>query len=448
VRPALASSSVQHAAAQTAKRRQRPARQQRGTSLVEALIAFVVLSLGILALSRGQGLLRLHADTARQRTEAVQFAQHDLESLRAYATLDVLPGVPSYAAVASGVERRDATEASVANASYRLERSIGSAAFARAKTATVEVQWSDRHGQAQQIVLDTIIAAADPAHGAALGLEPRRHRLSGALGRSALIPLSARDLGDGTSAFRPVDAGELVLVFDNASGQVSQRCRGVAAALTPMSRADMIGCTSYRGYQLSGVIRFDTGSVGPNDAAARGDDAAGDNTPRFDAPRPLTVELQLEDRAASASCSSEARNTVAYELDGESRIVAVPIGAEPQALGAETWRDLGEPHIAYFCVVTPRADGRWSGRSVLQPIGWTIGNAAGDYRVCRHVADLDGSGAIDRNIEHPDIYVDVDGPLPQQNFLVVDAARSCPGAVPAAGIGAVDADRGTLQHQP
>ncbi len=456
-RSACAWARVQHALTQVSQPRLQAAWQQRGTSLVEALIAFVVLSLGVLALSRGQSLLRLHADTARQRSEAVQFAQHDLESLRAYATLDTAPGLPSYAAIASGVERHDAAGTSTANASYRLQRSIDSAAFAHAKTATVQVDWTDRGSQTQQIVLDTIIAAADPAHGAALSLEPQRRTLSGALGRSALIPLTARDLGNGTSVLKPIDAGDVVLVFDNASGRLSQRCSSVAAGIAtrPLSSADLVGCTSDHGHLLSGVIRFGAGSVRPTGAAARSDDAAGSGDrgaiEGFDAPLPLTVELQFNDDrdGATATCSSEARKTLAFEVDGESRIAAVPIGAEVLALGVEAWRDLGEPHVAYHCIVAPRADGRWSGRSLLQPLGWTIGNAAGEYRVCRHVADLDGSGAIDRNLEHPSVYLDVDGPLPQQNFLVIDARMRCPGESTGADVAeAADAGRGTLQHQP
>lgn len=410
-------------------------RWQRGTTLVEALIAFVVLSVGVLALSRGHGDLRRHADLARQRSEAVQFAQHDLEHLRAYATLDAASGVRSFAAIDSDVAQRDAANGDRVNVEYRLQRSIDAATFAHAKAASVRVEWNDRRGESQHIVLETLIAGADPALAAVLGLEPRARQITGVLGRSAAIPLEARDLGNGTSAFKPLETGQVALIFDNATGQLTQRCTGVSADVTnrQLSTTALSGCTTIPGYLLSGVVRF-------------GPDVAAGSSPA------LAVELQLigdgdsDDNGAAPSCSSEELKTVAYEVDGETRVIAVSLAANPGALGLETWRDLDEHHVTYFCVVPPRAGGRWSGRSAVRPIGWAIGTEIGEYRVCRFVADLDGSGAIDRNIEHPAIYDDVDGPLPQQNFLIMGAGASCP-AVDSSTF-PVDIDRATLQHQP
>jgi hypothetical protein len=62
------------------------------------------------------------------------------------------------------------------------------------------------------------------------------------------------------------------------------------------------------------------------------------------------------------------------------------------------------------------------------PTGWSLGGGSGDHRVCRYVADADGSGAIDANIEHPADYVDVAGSLLAQNFLVVRGDQACPAA--------------------
>lgn len=59
----------------------------RGTTLVEALITFLVLSLGLLAVSRVQGQLRLAGETARQRSEAVRLAEEDIEQLRGFSRI-------------------------------------------------------------------------------------------------------------------------------------------------------------------------------------------------------------------------------------------------------------------------------------------------------------------------------------------------------------------------
>ena len=65
------------------------------------------------------------------------------------------------------------------------------------------------------------------------------------------------------------------------------------------------------------------------------------------------------------------------------------------------------------------------------PLGWTLGTAATDHQVCRYTADLDSSGAIDRNEEHPGEYSAVDRSLLQQNFLVIRGDQACPGGTAA-----------------
>ena len=70
-------------------------RHQRGTTLLEALIAFLVLSLGILTIGRVQTHLRLGSDIARQRAEAVRLGQEELENLRAFSVLGAASGARS-----------------------------------------------------------------------------------------------------------------------------------------------------------------------------------------------------------------------------------------------------------------------------------------------------------------------------------------------------------------
>ena len=74
---------------------------QRGATLVEALVAFVVLLLTVVAVVRVHGQFRLGSDIARQRSEAVRLGQQDLESLRAYSVIAASSGARSYAEIAS-----------------------------------------------------------------------------------------------------------------------------------------------------------------------------------------------------------------------------------------------------------------------------------------------------------------------------------------------------------
>lgn len=166
-----------------------------------------------------------------------------------------------------------------------------------------------------------------------------------------------------------------------------------------------------------------------------------------DPPPPLAIDIALAggSYAAAPECSTEAMKTVRHSAGGSVRIEAVPLDALPASLGLVAWLDTGDRHLAYRCVVAPRADGRWSGRSLLLPSGWTLGSGSGDRRVCRYAADGDGSGAIDANIEHPADYVDVAGTLLAQNFLVVRGDQACPVATDD---GLPGARLATIAHQP
>ena len=131
---------------------------QRGTSLLEALIAFLVLSLGMVSIARVQGHLRLDADVARQRTEAVRLAQQDMETLRSERT---------FSAIAN------ASRSANTGTAYAIERRIEATGMPHAKAASITVRWVDRSGVAQQVALHSVIAGTDPRLSGALALAAR-----------------------------------------------------------------------------------------------------------------------------------------------------------------------------------------------------------------------------------------------------------------------------------
>jgi Tfp pilus assembly protein PilV len=389
-----------------------PPRRQRGVALLEALIAFVVLSLGMLAIGRLQTHLRLDADVARQRSEAVRLAQEDIEAQRAFSVLAAAPGRRSFETIASASNQVAAGAGDAANVHFLLTRRVEPATGLQAKDLGVRVDWTDRSGSARQVALETVVAGIAPALSGALGLAGDGAPARGPFGRSVRLPREAKDLGDGRSVLKPVSSGTVAFVFDHTSGLLTARCAGVPAATATgdLTTADLGLCDARVGHLLSGVVRFS--SATPPDTA-RGNDA----------PLAFAVALTLAgDVPAAPSCSVEPVSTPA-----------------------------GDRYAVYRCAVYPGADGRWSGRAVLVPDGWAIGTGAGAHRVCRDSTDLDRSGAIDANIEHPDSYAEVDASLPNQNFLVIPTGQACPvgRAVRVAGNnGDVYVDLGTTQHQP
>lgn len=381
-------------------------RHQHGISLIEALIALLVLSLGMLTVSQLQGHLRLGSDIARQRTEAVRLGQEDIETLRAYAVLAASGAARSWAGITSASRNVDASTGYATHTRYTVAREIVSTNALAAKTAAVTVHWNDRDGGAQKIVLTTVIAANDPAHGGLLALAPSALHAKGASSRSTRVPLLAKDLGNGSSVMKPSSTATTALVFDNTSGNVTARCSGInpATATRDLTMIDLTACAAITAQLLSGSVRFS--QAAPPDADLGSD-----------APLALNIALALSggSYATAPECSSEAVQT-----------------------------DAGDRYVAYHCVVLPLASGRWSGRSTIVPSGWAIGTAADARQVCRYSADLDGSGAIDSNEEHPAAYSAVDHSLANQNFLVIAGNQTCPaGAADDAFV-----NLATAAHQP
>ena len=380
-------------------------RSQLGISLLEALIALLVLSFGMLAVSRLQSHLRLGSDTARQRAEAVRIGQEDIEALRAYAVLAASGAAHSYAGITSATFHADTGSGYATPTRYTVTRHIEAAGAVAAKAAAVTVSWVDLAGDAQKIALNSMIAAHDPAYAGALGIAPVGVHARGASARSARVPLTARDLGNGSSVFKPLAAGTIAYVLDNTSGRVTARCSGIGALTVTrdLGLAQLTNCASISAQMLSGNVRFSQAS--PPDAA-RGNDVP----PAFN---------------------------VALALSGGSYATAPECTAEPVQTAA------GDRHVAYHCIVLPLPNGRWSGRSTIVPVGWSIGHAANERKVCRYSADLDGSGAIDRNEEHPASYSGVDHALANQNFLVIKGSEACPAASSEAFVNLT-----TALHQP
>lgn len=143
-------------------------RAPRGIALIEALVAFVVLSLGMLAVLRLQPELRQHAELARQRSEATRLAQQDIEGLR--GVVQWAGAAPSFDTITDAAFTVEPD--GLGSPRYDVRRRVDATAWPRSRVVTVTVQWADHKDEVQQIELATLIGASDPAL-AALSLLPR-----------------------------------------------------------------------------------------------------------------------------------------------------------------------------------------------------------------------------------------------------------------------------------
>ena len=378
------------------RRNQACKKHSRGVGLVEALIVFLMVAVGVVGFIKFQSSSRLNSDVARQRTEALRLAQNDIEQLRASIATDI-----------QSATRRVTPEA--ANASYEVTRQVTTNA-AKSKTVQVTVSWTDRNGAAQQVALTSLIASQPPALTGALAVAHRTQNALPLNGRSGEIPFAAHDLGDGRSVLKLDSSSTIAYVFDNRSGRINAACSGVQPHSRRIRVDDLTSCTTMAAVLLSGQVRFSLAT--PPDAARP-----------VEAPLALAMTLTLSNGPYSrpAHCGAESMKTVSYLEDGIQRRAAVPLAATPSSWAVASWVELGERFTAYHCVVVGKAVGKgtpaiWSGQLGVLPQGWAFGPTANEFKACRYTAQT------------PEAYVDVDTSLAEQNFLVIRGDQVCPSA--------------------
>ena len=252
---------------------------QRGVTLIEALVALLVMSFGMVALVGLLSNLRQSGDLAKQRSEAMRIAQAEVENLRAFSVLTKASGADASVKDYEGdllapVEPRSVvgensnTTFAVVRRVVPLELGVTLPAGEtepqgiRGQTIRVTVSWDDRGGAAQTLSLDTIISRTDPAFSFALGVTPPTHGVRTPDGRNPAVPPGAKDLGNGTSAFRPGGGSPAVWVFNNASGVITGLCDvATDTAVSTLTASSVESCKNNTiGYLLSGTIRFSNSS--------------------------------------------------------------------------------------------------------------------------------------------------------------------------------------------
>ncbi len=127
-----------------------------GISLVEALIALLILGVAMLGLVRLQGQTMLSMGDSRMKTHALAVAQDKIEELRNFANR-------SEYAVYSG--SANDTIAGVSGAFTRTWTLTDCAGSVPCKQIRVSISWTDHNGETQTVQLSSIIAGLDPVRG-------------------------------------------------------------------------------------------------------------------------------------------------------------------------------------------------------------------------------------------------------------------------------------------
>ena len=244
------------------------AQSARGVSLIEALLALVVMSLGMLAVVGVQATLRSNGDLSRQRAEAVRLAQEGLETWRTFTSVTTVAGQVDYTDIASDLLLGEDVTPALANATYMRTRTVapdppnGSPPL---RTLSSTVRWVDRAGEAQLVQLFTSIARIAPAIAASLSVPANGAPARQPLGRHAAIPRGAITQSDGSSTFTPPLTSGLpttTLVFNNLTGLITCIQEG-AVTCTPAYVGQLVtGYVAVPPSSTGFTLRIDYASVG------------------------------------------------------------------------------------------------------------------------------------------------------------------------------------------
>ena len=377
-----------------------PGRRQLGVSLIEALVALAVMAFGMLGVVGMQGSMRLNADIAKQRSEAVRIAQEAVESRRAFWLLDTAANQKSYADIASTAGA--AVPGITSNTTFTVtETASNPPGGGRTKALYVDVTWVDRTGQNQNVRLSTNITGNMPELSGALGLPGNSRFSSPPRGRDLAIPPDALDQGDGTSRFAPPGAGDVTWIFNNVSGFITQLC---AAAV----------CSTYNARLVSGYVNFSTGAAQPTSAMA---------------------EIPL---SSAFSLSMSVLQTF------------------PSSATISCYEGITSLYVSYYCAipVAELSGYKWSGRSELEFVGLSSilsDTSAANYKVCRYtpLRDAQPTAPTVSNENHPYNYANVTTALVNQNFLVIRAGDGATSFIcPVDDMATPFLNGNTWHHQP
>lgn len=238
--------------------RSRPLKPSRGFTLIEALIAMVVLAFGMLAIAGFQMNLSRSADVAKQRAEATRLAQEKIEEMRSFQRITTAVGTFAYQDLATGTD----TPATTTNTAYTRTWTLvpppvtvppTNAVDLPQRVVAVNVTWTDRANAPQTVNLVTVIARTDPVDVGGLGVPTVENGiLRRPFARNINIPVPAISIGGGRSKLQWLGASAGWLVFGDVSGDVVFKC-----SIDPPSDTDLTtvaGCVQQVSYLLTGFI--------------------------------------------------------------------------------------------------------------------------------------------------------------------------------------------------
>ena len=221
-------------------------RLERGFTLIEALVALLLASAGLLGVARLQVAVLGDGTGVVQQAEAQRLLSSKIEEFRSLSAAQL-------STVVSGTDR---VVDPVAKTEFSRQWTLSAASGSRQRLATVSVGWSDRRGEARTVQATTLVDGPEGLSAVALTqpMSPGQ-TLRGPLDRNVDVPLKANLVGDGRSVFsiRTTVGSTISFVVDDVSGRVVLRCTSVPTT-TQLLNQTAPGCSPYNGVLVSGFI--------------------------------------------------------------------------------------------------------------------------------------------------------------------------------------------------
>lgn len=360
-----------------------------GFALIEALVAMMVVSFGMLAIAGFQTTLSLNADVSKQRTEATRLAQQKMEELRTFENLAIYGTqmVSSSAVTPVTQETITSIAGTATNATFTRSWAITSASAPdTGRSVVVTVAWTDRAGNAQQVQLTSHVSATDPLLTGSLWFPlPDGTILRRPKNRSIDIPVPAISIpGTGKSRIPWTGTSGGYLVFSDNTGDVELKC-----TTTPTSEADLKNtsiCTKDERYLLTGYI---SGSQ-----FAKVTKIEFSSVQYITGTPECTVGDALDQNTGTKIANYKYYACLIYPTDHDTKATTARVWSGRVDLAGDTSTSLTDPpgtQVCRFSVTTP----------VIQlPTGI--------------------EPTLPYNNNHPETYVRVDRSLDNQNFSIIE----------------------------
>ncbi|WP_105903083.1 type IV pilus modification PilV family protein [Vibrio gangliei] len=122
--------------------------KQQGFSLIEVLITFVILIVGIMGLVKLQTYMERQADYAENSIKALHLAEAQLELFRT-RSVSGADGTITFASISDG---------SAVSGAYLTKWMVSDSLSGALKTIEIETGWSNRWNERQSVALKTMIS--------------------------------------------------------------------------------------------------------------------------------------------------------------------------------------------------------------------------------------------------------------------------------------------------